>query len=742
MSARRLVIVSSRLPLTFDAQTQTYLPSSGGLVSALKGVQWEGRVRWVGTYGKGATSSASPENVKDSFFDFHAVDVKEEIYTSYYDGFCNGVLWPLFHYQTERVHYELADWNSYVQVNESFCHAVLEVTSPSDLVWVHDYQLMLLPEMLKRARPHMQVGFFLHIPFPSSELYRQLPKRRELLQGVLAADLISFHDYSYLRHFCSAVFSVLGISSSLLSIPRAGGRVDLGVFPVSVGTQGLVKAAYAPETEGKLAEILSTRSSQERVILGVDRLDYSKGLGLKLKIFRKLLENHPELVGRVKLLKLVVPSRIGNAEYEKYKLRLEQEISEINALFSTPEYVPITYIFGSVELPELLALYRSSDVLLVTSQRDGMNLVSLEYLVVQDMARPGAVVLSEFAGAASTLSHAFKINPWDANGSAEILHQALLQPLEERRKAYAPMARFLENYTATAWASAFLERLKKGSSGPRKSSAQPVLKCWESLKGQLSQGGLTLLVDYDGVLSPIVDEPEKALPDPVVLEMLRQLRALGAQVIVVSGRSAPFLESVLGEEDFFLASNHGAKNFDPLLRRWISRGPQGVQPWYVKSRRIMRDFVRRTPGCFIEEKEYSLVWHNRARPLDFGTFQSRKLFEELESALSSYAVQVSSGKRIVEVKDSLANKGAFVRWLNSQEMIPPQDTVICLGDDLTDEDMFAELSFPHITVHVGEEPTKARYTLGEQEQVASFLEKVLEAFAKAPDRALASSLNV
>ncbi|MEK7356971.1 MAG: trehalose-6-phosphate synthase, partial [Bdellovibrionota bacterium] len=446
--------MANRLPFTLAADKKSVRTSSGGLVSALNGVKSRAEKIWIGCAPEGLTEAEWPileekVNQRSNGWKYRPVFIGEELYDGYYNRLCNDVLWPLLHYQPELVQFDDAAWKAYKEVNEKIAVEIASFAEDDDLVWIHDFHLFLVPKILRKLRPQLRTGFFLHVPFPSSEVFRQLPVREQILDSLLDANLVGFHDYSYLQHFGSAILRLLGLESNFVSVKRGSHTTRLGVFPVSIDTENFMKRANDP----KVCALAKTFVKSQFQFLGVDRLDYMKGLDLKLKAFRELLVSHPEYQGRVSLLQVAVPTRTGVPVYMELARETARLIGEINGAFSTPTWTPIQYLHSSVTQDQLLALYAASDALLVTSKRDGMNLVALEYIASKRDDRPGVVVLSEFAGAISTLSHVLAVNPWDFEGTAKKMVQAIEMPRAEKLDRQRTMHQYLSRYTATTWAT-------------------------------------------------------------------------------------------------------------------------------------------------------------------------------------------------------------------------------------------------------------------------------------------------
>lgn len=733
-SAPKWIIASNRLPFSYDPKTQSVKTASGGLVTAIGGIKTPVERVWLGCAPENLTQENWPEvkalmssKNESTTWSHEPLFVSEKDYHSYYNNFSNDVLWPLLHYQNDRVKFNNEDWETYKKVNHLFAERIASIASPNDLVWIHDYHLFLVPIFLKKLRPELKVGFFLHVPFPSSEVFRQLPAREEILQSLLAADLVGFHDYSYLRHFCSSVLRILGLDTNFLAIKDGPHTTRLGVFPVSVETEDL----QARASTARVSELLAKFKTNEFLFLGVDRLDYIKGLDLKLHSFAALLENYPEVRGKVSLLQVAVPTRTGAPEFIELAKQTAQLVGEINGKYSTPTWTPIRYLHSSVGHDELSALYRAADALVVTSKRDGMNLVALEYVAAQSMQNPGVVLLSEFTGAISALSHTIPINPWDYADTAEKMKLAMDMPRDERALRMKIMLQYLKSYTATDWAQSFISELEiQHKHGLDHEALAASRKTMVQILKRVRRSGanrIVVFIDYDGTLVPIESSPELAtLPDSTRDALIRiQNKFPWLELVIVSGRNRQFLDSQFQTRNMALASEHGAEYFDPFTKEWHRRVHRNLEDWYPTAEKIMGHYAERTPRSFVEKKNFSLAWHYRQSPRDYGLLQSKKLAEELELGLANQPVTILRGKKVVEVRAAEADKGAFVSWYLDQTTT---DTfAFAFGDDLTDEDMFKALKERGVSVKVGFGKTSADFRVRTQDSLLRYFNRLCNA---------------
>jgi trehalose 6-phosphate synthase/phosphatase len=721
----RWIIVSNRLPFSLDQKTQKLKQSSGGLVTAINGIKTNNEIHWIGSLAEGIkkTHLDNFKSKKNVSFSYPKID--SELYDNYYNGFCNDVLWPMLHYETELIKYDHDRFLDYIKVNQIFSDHIAKVTKKDDIIWINDFHLFLVPKMLKEKRPDIKIGFFLHVPFPSSEVYRELPCRNELLNSLLYADLIGFHDFSYLRHFASSAYNILGYESSLLDIKAPNGLVKLGVFPVSIDTNDFVKKSRNIKTEKYIKEY-ELNNKKNKIILGVDRLDYSKGIPLKLKAFKEFLKQNPQMVGKVQLIQIAVPSRTKVPEYINLRHEVERLVSEINGKYSKLNYIPVKYIFDSVNVYELMALYKSSDVLFITSKRDGMNLVCLEYIVTQNNKNPGVVLLSEFTGASSTLSHAHLINPNNIYETAKSIKEALNLTTKEKIANHKVMFEYLNNYTATVWAKSFINHLEMKVKDSRNYKINLTKnENISRLKKKIKNHKVCLLLDFDGTLAPIHHDPQAVLLPQSIEKALRKLTKNDRyEIVIVTGRDKKFISSRLKSLPVYIACEHGASFYDYKKNKWRNLTASKRTPWMKDVMDIFSQYTKRTPNSFVEKKDYALCWHYRKSPQDFAEFQARKLISDLESVLSHEPVTVSRGKKIVEVKSLEANKGYFAEWFLNR-YIDKDTKVISMGDDRTDEDMFSYLSPRGVTIKVGDfKNTSADYFIEDQKDVKDFLRQL------------------
>lgn len=720
------IFISNRLPFSIDVNGELKR-GSGGLVSALLGVSLDEPFAWLGFETDEKVAKILEEKDKDVHpqMELHPVLLSKELYTKYYDGFANDIIWPLFHYEAHLANFNRNNWEAYKKANQKMAEAIAKVANPGDTVWIHDFHFLLLPQMLRQLISQVKIGFFLHIPFPAAELFRQLPVREEILRGLIQSDLIGFHEHSYLRQFIVSLTTTLGIDSSFFRAELDGHTAHLGVFPISIETDLLKEKASSAAVLEKV-ESYKAMSTVPFTILGIDRLDYTKGLELKLRGFQQALRKYPDMVSQVSLLQVAVPTREKVPAYMKIKKEVEQLVGAINGEFGKPDYTPVHYIFNSVSETELLALYRKANAALITSKRDGMNLVAMEYVVSQDLATPGSLILSEFAGAASLLSDALIVNPWDVDATADAIYKAFKMSYDERFERMAHLQDILSRYSSTKWAEGFLSDLERIQIKNTKRGAQeliPKISSWPTrLLEFLRKDKVKIVLDYDGTVVALTRRPEQAVLLSETKDLLLSLHD-HLDVFVLSGRSKKFLDLQFDHLPIDLAAEHGAF-YRISGGDWQSRISSDISSWYPYVEKVMNDYAGRVPLSFVEKKSASLVWHFRQSPEDFAMYQAKKLDDELQVGMSNEPVTVAMGSRIVEAKAIECNKGSFLRWLMQNS--DPDTAYICIGDDRTDEDMFKTLGDKGFSIKVGAGISDAQYRLFSQKEVVIFLEELLK----------------
>ncbi len=733
----RLLIVANRLPVTVRVTPDgvEVERSSGGLATGLSRPHEQSGGLWVGWSGADQELTEDQQRELDRELErlrLVAVPLTSDQVTRYYEGYSNGVLWPLFHYLLDQVPLQVSDWDSYVEANQLFADVVAREYRPGDLVWVHDYQLLLVPGMLRRLLPDARIGFFLHIPFPSEELFRTLPARRELLEGLLGADLVGFHTPTYLRHFATALTDILGLTVDIDRVPLPGREVRLGVFPMGIDAAAFQSLAEDPAIEAE-AEALRGDGSV-RILVGVDRLDYTKGIPRRLLTYEKMLEAHPELREKVRLVQVAVPSRTGVGAYQDFRLLVDGLVGRINGAFGTPRWVPVHYIFRGLSAPDLVALYRAADVMLVTPLRDGMNLVAKEFLASRADG-DGVLVLSEFAGAAWELPEALQVNPYDTDGSAEIFFRALMMDPEERRARLKPLRQRVATFDVHSWVSAFLDQLERVT-GPSVRATSPT-GGEAALREELAQAlerndELLVLLDYDGTLVPFTATPELARPDAALIRLLRALAARpDTELHIVSGRSREALEQWVGALPIWLHAEHGFWSRPPGLAEWTPAADiHGA--WREPVLAILRDFTARTPGSLIEVKAVAIAWHYRLADLETGARRANELRIHLNQLLSNQPVEILAGNRVLEIRPYGVHKGRIIPPMSPER--EARTTVLAIGDDRTDEDLFVSLQPEAISARVGPGATRARFRLDGTASVRALLQTLVDAGVRAPTR--------
>jgi trehalose 6-phosphate synthase/phosphatase len=709
MRTPRLIVVANRLPFTMSKDRMSgewaLQVSSGGLVSALAGVKNKIPFLWVGWTGV-EVPSADHEPLRKRFLEemnCYPVFLSDHDANYYYNGFCNDVLWPLFHYvplpimssDGERK-FDFKYWDAYSRANHRFAEAVMQVYQPGDLVWVQDYHLMLLPSLLRKRLRNVTIGFFLHTPFPSSEVYRILPVRDELLKGVLAADLIGFHTYDYARHFLSVCTRIIGLEASPKGVMYKNRFAHVGIFPIGIDPEVFEKSLASDVVKDGIAK-LASKFKGKKVLLGVDRLDYIKGVPHKLMAFETLLARHPEWKGKIVLVQIAVPSRTEVEQYKKLITQTNALVGRINGKYSSVEYSPIVFINQSVKHDDLVALYALADVAVITSIRDGMNLVSYEYVMCQ-RERHGVLVLSEFAGSAQSLSSAIRVNPWNIEELASALHEALSVPDRERELKHWKLYHYVTKHTAAFWAQSFVGELQQVEAAHYQlelnKMQQSVLRVSVDVLPEMrSRNRRLFLLDYEGTLSAPSSLPDMAVPSSAIRRNLQKLSFdTRNSVYIMSGRSKIVLDSWFGDLPVGLVAEHGCDFRHPRHPAWEPLVGMHDSAWRDSVIRILQYFCERTPGAYLELKEKIITWHFRDADPMFGSWQAKELQLHLAESCMNLPVEVVSGPKYLELRPVGVTRVAAVQRILAELPEPSADYIFALGSDKGDEDVFAYVS--------------------------------------------------
>lgn len=721
--------------------------------------------------------------------------IPPDLFSKFYHGFCKQHLWPLFHYMLPLSpdlggRFDRSFWQAYVSVNKIFADKVMEVISPDDdFVWVHDYHLMVLPTFLRKRFNRVKLGFFLHSPFPSSEIYRTLPVRDDLLRALLNSDLIGFHTFDYARHFLSCCSRMLGLSyqskRGYIGLEYYGRTVSIKILPVGIHIGQLRNILNLPETESRTAELRDQFKGQT-VLLGVDDMDIFKGISLKLLAMEQLLMQHPDKRGKVVLVQIANPARGRGRDVQEVQSETYATVKRINETFGRPGYDPVVLIDSPLQLFERISYYVLAECCLVTAVRDGMNLIPYEYIICRQgnekldetlgldpsVPKKSMLVVSEFIGCSPSLSGAIRVNPWNTDSVAEAMDSALMIPEAEKQMRHEKHYKYVSTHDVGYWAHSFLQDLERSCRDHvrrrcwgigfglgfrvialdpnfRKLSVEHIVSAYKRTKNR------AILLDYDGAMK--LQSSISTTPNTEAVGILNNLcRDPKNVVLLVSGKDRKTLTEwfsackklgIAAEHGFFLRSNQDA-DWETCVSVPDFDWKQIVEP-------IMKVYIETTDGSTIDTKESALVWNYQYADPDFGSCQAKELLDHLESVLANEPVSVKSGQHIVEVKPQGVNKGLVAdRLLTSMKqkgMLP--DFVLCIGDDRSDEDMFEVImsarSGPSLSpvaevfaCTVGQKPSKAKYYLEDTTEILRMLQGLANASEQAARNASQASQRV
>ena len=722
----RLLVIANRLPFSITKREGEFhfRPSAGGLAVGLSSLPESYERLWIGWPGitNEKLTNDGKEQIIEKLADENCMPVflSEKQIELYYLGFSNKTIWPLFHYFPTRTIWENNFWRTYEQVNQFFFKTVADIIEPGDRIWVHDYQLMLLPQFLREKFPDLEIGFFLHIPWPSFELFRLLPWREEILNGILGADLIGFHTYDYVRHFLSSICRIMGLEHTLGQIRKGNRIVKVDAFPMGIDYRKYSQAINNPTTKKEVDKILQI-VGKRKIIISIDRLDYTKGITQRLEAFDLFLSENREYKGKVTLIMVAVPSRTDVEEYQMLRNNLEQLVGRINGEHGAIGYIPVWYLYRFMPFHKIAALYNVADVALVTPLRDGMNLIAKEFIAGKTDGK-GVLILSEMTGAASELGEALIVNANNKGAIVQAIKDALEMPLPEQIERNRLMQERIAGYDVSRWSSDFINAL---SDIKEKQRELYVSKLSEFVKQELIRNynrskTRLLLLDYDGTLVGFKGRPAQAGPDDEILDLLRNLSGEKKNnIVIISGRDKKTLDEWLSDLNVSLVAEHGA---------WIKQQDsqwQCTQPheaaWKDSIKPILELYSDRTPGSAVEEKDFALVWHYRRADPELAGIRVQELRDALMNLTENLDVGVFEGNKIIEIKNVGVNKGRAVEfWTGKRKW----EFLLAAGDDYTDEEMFRALPNGAYSIKVGLSISNARFQVDTLNEIRLLLKEL------------------
>lgn len=721
----KIVIISNRLPIRVvkKGESVEFTRSEGGLTTGLNSLDIEYEKHWIGWPGIEEPKSEKEKRYitqKLNSDNFHPVFLSKKDIREYYEGYSNSKIWPLCHYFYSLILHNDSHWERYKKVNQMFADISQEIIEEGDIVWIHDYQLMLLPALLRKKYNNISIGYFHHIPFPSYELFRVLPERAELLNGLLGADLIGFHTHEYMRHFISAVERVCDLNFDMDVVKLKERIVKVEALPMGINYNLYNSAILNPEIKER-ADLFKKRYKNQKIILSVDRLDYSKGIINRLKAFSQFLENNRSLRRKVSLFIILVPSRDKVDSYSELKTNIDQLIGNINGQYSDIDWTPIHYFYHGFSFEDLCAMYYVADIALVTPLRDGMNLVAKEYVATKRDSC-GVLILSEMAGASIEMTDALIINPNDTSQIENAITDALIMSTEEKLSRLKKLQKRVSIQTVEKWFKDFFAELESIRYQNHLMYQKVINKEIEKqiLRDYSNSINRLIVLDYDGTLSPFKPNPEEAYPSENLLSILSKLtQDPKNRVVISSGRDKETLEKWLGKLNIGMAAEHGV--YYKENGEWHNNFTE-LKDWDNSITSILERFVQKTPRSSLEVKKTALVWHYRKVDAWLASIRERQLMDELITPCTKEHLQIMKGNKIIEIKQPEFTKGSEIRRLLAENKY---DFILCMGDDITDEDMFKELPDSAYTIKIGGLSDNAKYTLLKQSDTLDLLSSIM-----------------
>jgi trehalose 6-phosphate synthase/phosphatase len=718
---KRIVIVSNRLPVSVSKTKKgiRIRPSVGGLATGMKSIYREMDSLWIGWPGIDRKSLNKEEqtSIREQLAreKCEALYIEKKDMDLYYYGFSNKTIWPLFHYFPQYTIYDQQYWKAYKKVNKQFAEKILSHIQPGDFIWIHDYHLLLLPKLIKDKYPEVNIGFFNHIPFPSYELFRLLPWKKEIIQGMLGADLIGFHTYDYERHFNSCVRRLFGYDYELNRFNLGNRIIKVDNFPMGIDYLRFNKAAHRIDKSKSARKPLLQQDihrfyqviPDRKLILSIDRMDYSKGIPNRLYAFQQFLEKNPQYHGKISLIMLTVPSRIKVQQYELLKKEVDELVGKINGKYGDLTWSPVWYFYRSMAFENLVLLYQYADVALITPLRDGMNLVAKEY-VASKIGGKGVLILSEMAGSATEMNEAILINPNSLDEITDAIKQALTMPVHEQISRNKQMQNRLKRYNVEKWASEFINGMKEIQEIQKKYISKKINNtAITSIRKQFDEAAKKVLfLDYNGTLVSSTPPPEYAAPDKELYTLLNKFTELDdVDIVLISSRNKDTLEEWFHKQDILLFAEHGIWRKDKK-QKWQQTSNQIPADWKGVIKLVIDSYVDRTSGSYLEEMNNVLSWRYEKTDPDLGQLRARELKDELAVRTLNMDLQILEGNKVIEIKPTSMNKGIAAR---NTLLKQKYDFIMAIGDDWTDEYLFELLPEQAITIRVGMKKTHARY---------------------------------
>ncbi|KAI3732129.1 hypothetical protein L1987_63327 [Smallanthus sonchifolius] len=782
LSMDRMIIVANQLPLKskrrLDNKGWSFSWDDDSLLLRIKdGFPEEMDVLYVGSLSVDVDPIEQDDVAQVLLDRFGCVPtfLPPNLIEKFYDGFCKKQLWPLFHYMLPYSvdhggRFDRSMWEAYVAANKLFSQKVIEVINPEDdFVWIHDYHLMVLPTFLRRRFNRLRMGFFLHSPFPSSEIYRTLPVREEILKALLNSDLIGFHTFDYARHFLSCCSRMFGLEyqskRGYIGLDYYGRTVGIKIMPVGIHMGQIESVMKLADKEWRVEE-LKQQFEGKTVFLGVDDMDIFKAINLKLLAMEQLLKTHPSWQGRAVLVQLSNPARgKGGIYLDEIQAEIQESCKRINDQYGKPGYQPIVYIDNPLGINERVAYYSIAECVVVTAVRDGLNLTPYEYIVCREGIsgsdsngpKKSMLVVSEFIGCSPSLSGAIRVNPWSVEATAEAMNEAISMSEPEKQLRHEKHYRYVSTHDVGYWSKSFLQDMERTCAdhfrkrcwgiglgfGFRVVSLDPnfrKLSIDNIVSAYIKAKNRAILLDYDGTMMPqnsIIKTPSRE-----VISILNTLSGdENNKVFIVSGRGRESLSKAFSPcKKLGIAAEHGYFMRWPGDVEWETCGHSNDFGWMQMAEPVMKLYTESTDGSSIETKESALVWQYRDADPGFGFAQAKEMLDHLESVLANEPVAVKSGQYIVEVKPQEASKGLVAEkiFTSMTEKGKQADFVLCIGDDRSDEDMFEiignAISRNMLSVNtnvfactVGQKPSKAKYYLDDTTEVILMLENLAEA---------------